>query len=115
MLGNATVLIFPSEWYEPFGRSIVEAYSKGTPVVGADTEPMRDMIEEGKTGLFFRPGDSHHLADTLLGLIRDRRQLNQMRQLARNKYLTDYSADVTYSQMMRIFASALSTSQTLVE
>jgi len=108
MLGQAAVLVFPSEWYEPFGRSIVEAYSKGTPVVGADTEPMRDMIEGGETGLFFRTGDSQHLADTLLSLVREKDQLSHMRKQARRKYLSNYSADETYAQMMRIFEHALS-------
>jgi len=109
LLGQATVLVFPSEWFEPFGRSIVEAYSKGTPVVGADTEPMRDMIESGETGLFFKPGDSDHLARTILSLVRDEGQLSHMRKQARRKYLSSYSAEETYAQMMTIFGHALTT------
>jgi len=109
ILGQAAVLVFPSEWYEPFGRSIVEGYSKGTPVVAADTEPMRDMIDEGETGLFFRPGDSQHLANIILSLARENDLLNHMRKHARSKYLSNYSADATYAQMMRIFDQTLST------
>jgi glycosyltransferase involved in cell wall biosynthesis len=109
LLGQATLLVFPSEWFEPFGRSIVEAYSKGTPVVGADTEPMRDMIESGETGLFFRPGDSDHLAKIILSLVQDKRQLSHMREQARRKYLSSYSENETYAQMMTIFGHALST------
>jgi len=108
-MGRATVLVFPSEWYEPFGRSIVEAYSKGTPVVAADTEPMRDMIEDRKTGLFFRPGDSEDLARTILSLIRDKGRLRYMREQSRIRYLSSYTADENYAQMMTIFGHAMST------
>ena len=107
-MGRAAVLVFPSEWYEPFGRSIVEAYSKGTPVIGADTEPMRDMIESGETGLFFRSGDSEDLARTVLSLSKDKTRLTHMREQSRRQYLKSYSAEKNYNQMMTIFQHALS-------
>jgi len=110
-MGRATLLIFPSEWFEPFGRSIVEAYSKGTPVIGADTEPMRDMIEDGQTGLFFKAGDSDALAKTVLSLIGDKAQLSHMRDQARRRYLSNYSAEENFAQMMTIFGHAMSTQQ----
>ncbi len=107
-MGRATVLVFPSEWYEPFGRSIVEAYSKGTPVIAADTEPMRDMIEDGKTGLFFKPGDSGDFATKVLSLIQDTKHLSYMRDQSRQRYLANYSAEQNYRQLREIFDHAMS-------
>jgi glycosyltransferase involved in cell wall biosynthesis len=108
-MGRATFLVFPSEWFEPFGRSIVEAYSKGTPVIGADTEPMRDMIESGQTGMFFQAGDSDDLARTILSMVEDKQRLSSMREQARLRYLKSYSAEENYTQIMTIFGHALST------
>jgi glycosyltransferase involved in cell wall biosynthesis len=108
-MGRASFLVFPSEWYEPFGRSIVEAYSKGTPVIGADTEPMRDMIESGKTGLFFRAGDSDDLARAIQSMAADTERLSHMRAQARLRYLEGYSSEDNYAQIMTIFGHALST------
>jgi glycosyltransferase involved in cell wall biosynthesis len=110
-LGRAMVLIFPSEWLEPFGRSIVEAYSKGTPVIAADTDPMRDMVVSERTGLTYRVGDSEDLASKVLALAANPERLAQMRQEARERYLAFYSEEKTYSRMMDIFSSVLSTKQ----
>jgi len=57
---SITHLIVPSLWNEPFGRIIVEAYSYGIPVLGANTGGIPELIECGKTGYIFdinREGD----------------------------------------------------------
>jgi glycosyltransferase involved in cell wall biosynthesis len=102
-LGKAAFLIFPSEWYEPFGRTIVEAYSKGTPVIAASTPPMKTMIDDGVTGLLYRPGDSKDLASTISILMAVPERLNSMRVQARAKYLAAYTEDQNYRQLMDIF------------
>jgi glycosyltransferase involved in cell wall biosynthesis len=102
-LGRAAMLIFPSEWYEPFGRTIVEAYSKGTPVIAASTPPMKAMIDDGVTGLFYKPGDSKDLALAVGNLMADPQRLSVMRNMARAKYLTDYTEEQNYRQLMDIF------------
>ena len=107
-LGRAGTLIFPSAWLEPFGRSIVEAYSKGTPVIAADTPPMRDMIEEGETGLLFKAGDGNDLAAKVLKLLGDAGLSEGMRVKARERYLNRYSEEQNYIMMMDIFNRALS-------
>jgi len=106
-LGNAQVLIFPSQWLEPFGRTIIEAYSKGTPVIAADTPPMRDMIEDGRSGLLFRAGSSDDLAQMVLSSAVEHDKLTLMRPRARDLYLEKYSPESNYAQMMRIFEGVL--------
>ena len=102
-LGRAVALIFPSEWLEPFGRSIVEAYSKGTPVIAADTEPIRDIIQERETGLLFEAANSDHLANQVLYLASDTERTLDMRKNARELYLARYSEEQNYQSMMEIF------------
>lgn len=101
-LGKAKFLVFPAEWPEPFGRAIVEAYSKGTPVIGAETTPMRDMIENGCTGVLYKPGDCDSLAGAVLSLSSDVERLSRMRVNARQRYLRDYTEDVNYGIMTEI-------------
>ena len=50
LMGEAEVLIFPSKWYETFGRVAVEAFAKGTPVIGSNIGAIGDLIEHGRTG-----------------------------------------------------------------
>ena len=107
-LGKAATLVFPSQWLEPFGRSIVEAYAKGTPVLAADTLPMRDMIDEGQTGLLFKVNDGDDLASRVRDLLNNPPQYARMRINARQRYLEMYSEERNYIMMMDIFNRVLS-------
>lgn len=61
VLSRATALVVPSLWPEPFGLVILEAFAHGCPVVAADTGGIRDLVEQGRTGYLFAPGDARSL------------------------------------------------------
>jgi glycosyltransferase involved in cell wall biosynthesis len=50
-LGNATALLVPSLFDEPFGMVSIEALACGTPVVGLDSGAIPEVVEDGKTGV----------------------------------------------------------------
>ena len=50
-LGNATALLFPIDWPEPFGLAMVEAMSCGTPVIAWPHGSVPEVVEHGVTGL----------------------------------------------------------------
>ena len=108
LLGQAAMLIFPSVWYEPFGRSVVEAYSKGTPVVAAATPPMQAMIQQGRTGLLYAAGDAQALSVAVNSLVGAPETLAAMRRNARERYLEAYTEKQNYEQLMAIFRSVKS-------
>lgn len=49
-LGEATALLFPINWNEPFGLVMIEAMACGTPVVAHCMGSVPEIIEDGKTG-----------------------------------------------------------------
>ena len=49
-LSEAKALLFPIEWDEPFGMSVIEALACGTPVVAMNRGAMPEIIEHGVTG-----------------------------------------------------------------
>ena len=49
-LGEALALLFPIEWPEPFGLSMIEAMSCGTPVLAFRHGSVPEIVEEGVTG-----------------------------------------------------------------
>ena len=50
LIANSQALILPTQWYEGFPMTIVEAYSVGTPVIGSDMGNVGSIIEEDLTG-----------------------------------------------------------------
>ena len=54
---------------EPFGRVLIEAMSLKKPLVGAAAGAVPEIIDEGKTGLLFLPGDAEDLAACIIRLL----------------------------------------------
>jgi glycosyltransferase involved in cell wall biosynthesis len=50
LLGDASVLLHPIAFDEPFGLSVVEAMACGTPVVAYRRGSMAEIVDEGVTG-----------------------------------------------------------------
>jgi glycosyltransferase involved in cell wall biosynthesis len=50
LLGNATALLFPINWPEPFGLAMIEAMSCGTPVIAWPHGSVPEIVEHGVTG-----------------------------------------------------------------
>ncbi len=65
LVRNARFVCVPSEWYENNPMTIVEAYSMGVPVIGANIGGIPEIVEEGKTGFLFVSGDTKSLDNAL--------------------------------------------------
>jgi glycosyltransferase involved in cell wall biosynthesis len=50
-LGNARALLFPVDWPEPFGLSMIEAMACGTPVLAFRCGSVPEIVDPGVTGL----------------------------------------------------------------
>lgn len=69
------VVVHASVLPEPFGRVILEAMACQKPVIGARAGAIPEIVEEGRTGLTFPPGDSDALAEAIVSLIGDRERI----------------------------------------
>jgi glycosyltransferase involved in cell wall biosynthesis len=49
-LGNASALLFPIDWPEPFGLVMIEALACGTPVIAYRKGSVPEVLEDGVTG-----------------------------------------------------------------
>lgn len=107
LMGNASFLIFPSEWYETFGRVAIEAFAKGTPVVAANIGAVGEITDHGRTGLHFRPGDPQDLAAKVEWLLSHPEELARMRREARAEYEAKYTAERNYQMLMEIYEGVL--------
>ena len=103
LMGEAKFLIFPSKWYETFGRVAVEAFAKGTPVIAANIGAIAELVDDRNTGLKFQPGDSVDLANKVEWALTHPQELAQMRLSARAEFEAKYTAKKNYSRLMEIY------------
>ncbi|MGA7936485.1 MAG: glycosyltransferase, partial [Kovacikia sp.] len=109
VVGNAAFLVFPSEWYETFGRVAIEAFARGTPVVASNIGAITELIDHKRTGMHFRPSDPDNLATQIEWLLAHPEELSQMRQEARAEFEAKYTAEDNYKRLMEIYHSVQST------
>ncbi len=105
-LRDATCLVMPSVWYETFGRTIIEAYAAGTPVIASRMGAMQELVIHRESGLLFEPGSPTALARAVSDLLR-RTDLAAMRARARREFDEKFTAEQNYHQLMGIFEQTL--------
>ncbi|HEY7337648.1 MAG TPA: glycosyltransferase [Bryobacteraceae bacterium] len=107
-MGRSRCLIAPSEWYEPFGIVMAEAFAKGTPVIASRIGAAAEIVDDLRTGFHFRPGDPGDLARVIDHASNHGDQLRKMREEARREYELKYTAERNYGLMMDIYDRAIS-------
>lgn len=68
---SADVLVFASEWEEPFGLVPLEAMACGTPVVATGVGGSGEFLVDGENAALFTAGDPRSLADAVARLRAD--------------------------------------------
>ncbi|MGZ6312180.1 MAG: glycosyltransferase [Candidatus Limnocylindrales bacterium] len=106
LMRQARLVIFPSEWYETFGRVAAEAFACGVPVIAARLGAMSEVVEDGLTGLHFVPGDPDDLAAKVTWALAHPAEMEEMGVQARLEYERTYTAEQNYHRLMDIYRLA---------
>ena len=107
LMQNASFLIFPSEWYEPFGMVMIEAFATGLPVIGSNLASGAEIIKEGYAGWHFNPGDAQDLAQKVKLAWSNPDELKRRGILARKQYDQNYSPEKNYQMLLNIYETAI--------
>jgi glycosyltransferase involved in cell wall biosynthesis len=106
LMSDASLLVLPSVNYEGFPKTIVEAFSVGTPVVASRLGAMAEIVD-ARTGGHFAPGDAADLAAKVESLFFDHPRLAAMRRACREEYEQKYTAAQNYQTLIGIYRRAL--------
>ncbi|MFH1047661.1 MAG: glycosyltransferase [Patescibacteria group bacterium] len=68
---SASFLIVPSKVIENAPLVILEAFARGLPVIAAKSGGIPELVEDGRTGRLFKPGDAASLAEALQRSVTD--------------------------------------------
>ena len=114
LMGASRCVLFPSEWYETFGRVAAESFARGTPVIASRIGAVAEIVDEGRTGFYFRPGDPQDLARAIDHAFVSEDELSDMRREARREYEEKYTAERNYRMLMDIYENALAGRHTVL-
>ncbi len=103
---RARVLVFPSEFYENFPMSLVEAFACGTPVVATRRGSTAEIITSSGAGVLFAPGDAADLAAQVRRVWQDADLWQRLRQHGRTAYEQHYTEARNYRRLRAIYTLA---------
>jgi len=107
-IAGACLLVLPSEWFEGFPMVVREAFAFGTPAAVSAIGPLPSIVQHGRSGVAFAPGDSDSLLHEVRTAWDTRGLLEQLGQGARAEFEAKYTEDANYATLMEIYRHAIS-------
>jgi glycosyltransferase involved in cell wall biosynthesis len=104
--GVIDVLIVPSLWNEPFGRTIIEAYHYGVPVIASRRGAIPELIDEGKTGYLYDADESDSFLGVIGKIADNPASLSRMRDNC-YKQSKNFTAERTTAKYVELYESML--------
>jgi glycosyltransferase involved in cell wall biosynthesis len=106
-MATARALVFPSRWYEGQPITILEAFAAGLPVIAARIGSIPELIDDGRTGILFAPGDPDDLARAVDWAVANPDSMRKIGAEARAAHASLYTEDANYDQLMAVYLRAL--------
>lgn len=110
LIAGCRFSVFPSHAYETFGKSILESYAWGRPVIASDRGSRRELIDHGVTGVLYEAGDSDQLAGAIGFLYKHAGLAAQMGEHARRRVREHHDPECYLDALLDIY-SRLRTTQ----
>lgn len=104
---KAQVLVLPSVCHEMFPMALAEAFANGLPVIASRLGALQSLVEDGRTGLLFEPGNARDLADRLTWAIAHPREMEEMGRNARARYLEAFTPTAVDGQLLQVYQAAI--------
>ena len=103
LIAESCFTIFPSHAYETLGKSILESYAQGRPVIATDLGSRRELISEGETGVLYRVGDTAQLAHAISFLHARPPLARAMGEAGLEKVRQHHSPQLHYEALLEIY------------
>ena len=97
LIRGAKFSVVPSECYENCPFTVMESIICGTPVVGSRIGGIPELVEDGKTGKLFPPGDEQKLKEIVEELWYNEQQISDYSKACRRK---EFDTVKSYSEKL---------------
>jgi glycosyltransferase involved in cell wall biosynthesis len=108
-LAEASVVVIPSVWPEPFGLVGIEALASGRPVVASRTGGIGDWLKDGVSGVSVTPGDVPELAQALNEVLADPARQEEMGNAGKRLVGAEFSAERHVAALTEAYDAARTT------
>jgi glycosyltransferase involved in cell wall biosynthesis len=103
LLRDARFMMMPAVCYENFPMAIREAFACGKPVIASNLGAMAELVEDGKTGLLFEPGNAEDLAVKIRWMLKNEDACIAMGKNARKEFEEKYTAEKNFQILTGIY------------
>lgn len=110
-IASSRLLVLASECLETFGLVVVEAFAHGTPVAVSNLGPLPSIVEHGKSGFVFEPGDPISLLQEVRTAWESPGLLELTAQGARIEFEKKYTEEANYAFLIEIYKQAIKVSR----
>jgi N-acetyl-alpha-D-glucosaminyl L-malate synthase BshA len=100
------VLVLPSR-RESFGIAAVEAMACAKPVIGTKVGGLKEIIDDGQTGIAVEPDNYPQLARAILQILEDKSHAQRLGERARRKVEAEFDWTEIAHQTVRLYSEAL--------
>lgn len=104
---DASIVIVPSLWPEPFGMAGIEAMSYAKPVVAFNVGGIPEWLEDGVTGYLVTPYDVKEMAQRIDYLLKNSDVAREMGIKGRKKVETEFSKEKHITGLLKIYHEAI--------
>jgi glycosyltransferase involved in cell wall biosynthesis len=95
---------------EPFGRVLIEAMSLSKPLIASNDGAIPEIVEHGKSGLTFTPGDHKHLAESIISLLEDKQYAKQIGKAGFERLMDNFHISVNVQKIQSLYDGILADS-----
>ena len=107
-INRSKFIVIPSECYEGFPMTILEAFREGTLVLASNIGSIKSIINDRYNGILFEYGNKLDLINKVKWILNNPDQCDQIAINAKNEFNDKYSSKVNYQQLINIYEDAIS-------
>ena len=105
--GRCQIAVLPSWYGEGVPKSLLEAAACGRPIVTVDGPGLREVVQDGTTGILIPPRDATALADALQRLAEDESLRHRLGQAARALAENEFGEAMVIRQTLALYETLL--------
>ena len=100
-------VVVPSEWYEAFGRTNIESFALGKPVIGARIGAIPELVKDDFTGSTFEAGNVEDLRSKIISLLQRPEMITRMGINARKFVEQEFNEERHYKELLNIYTQVI--------